>query len=140
MTMTFKYKKISRTEYIDDDYNPSVPVTLIHGSKIVDVIALLDSGADISVIPKGIADILGMNLSGERETVIGIGGMAEAASSIMSVVIAKGHEKYSIKMPVKIIFDEEDMFQPILGREEFFEAFHITFKENEKKVVLKKIA
>ena len=138
MSMTFKYKKISRHDDVGDTYNPSVPVTLIHGNSSVDVIALLDSGADISVIPKGVAEILGMSLSCEKEIVIGIGGTAEAASSSMVVVIAKGHEKYSIRSSVKIIFDNGDTFQPILGREDFFENFHITFKEDEKKIVLKK--
>ncbi|MBI4163071.1 MAG: hypothetical protein HY513_05290 [Candidatus Aenigmarchaeota archaeon] len=83
MSMTFKYKKVSRPDDVGDAYNPSIPVTLICGNNSVGVIALLDSGADFSVIPKGIAEILGMDFSGEKEIVIGVGGAVDAVSSRM---------------------------------------------------------
>jgi hypothetical protein len=38
------------------------------------VYALIDSGADLSVIPKALAEFLDLDLSGKEETSFGIGG------------------------------------------------------------------
>ena len=46
---------------------PSIPVTLIGRSPIrIEFMALIDSGADLSVIPEDVANLLDLNLNGER--------------------------------------------------------------------------
>ncbi|GAF80870.1 unnamed protein product, partial [marine sediment metagenome] len=49
-------------------------------------------------------------------------------------------ENYSFSVPVAVIDDKEmgDEFPIIIGREGFFDNFTITFKETDKRVILKK--
>jgi len=63
MTLTFKYKTIKRPDNTETR-TPSVPITLIGKSIRFNTSGLIDSGADISVISKDIAELLGMDLSG----------------------------------------------------------------------------
>lgn len=70
MAITFKYKKIERPEPVGTTYAPYVPITLIGRKESLNILALLDSGADVSVIPKGIADILGLDLEGKRSEAV----------------------------------------------------------------------
>ena len=99
---------------------------------------LLDSGADVSAIPKHMAELLNLNLNHAKEDAFGIGGKVPAIPTHMNVEINKNHEKYSFKIPVKVILGDYD-FPPLIGREEFFDKFDITFKQNEKKIILKSI-
>ena len=59
--MTFKYKPI---EYPDGSvhYTPSIPITIYpktNGLEPINIIALVDSGADISLIPRDLAELIG---------------------------------------------------------------------------------
>ncbi len=139
MSMTFKYKRIDRPAPLNAAHSPMIPVTL-KAERELNVLALLDSGADTAAFSKDIADIIGADLSGERETVDGIGGHVEAVESRITIVVQQGHEKYFIQAPVKVILgDHEENFPIILGREGFFHGFHITFKEDDRRIVLKKV-
>ncbi len=138
MTISFNYKKVDRPPPLEPDYSPMLPVTLQYKDKSVDVLALLDSGADTLVVPKGIAEILGIDLSGQKETVIGI-GKAEAIDTTIDLILQHKYNKYHIRAEAKVILTANDSFPVLLGRADFFEAFHITFKENEKKVSLKHV-
>lgn len=141
MAMSFKYKKVERPKPLLPLHTPSIPATLAGKGETLDVVALVDSGADITALPKGIAEILGLDLSGEREDVIGIGGKVPAVNSTCNIII-KGrgkHETYSFLLHVKVILEEkEDNFPVLLGRKDFFENFDITFKEKERRLILKK--
>ena len=63
MVMSFRYKSINRPDG-SKIKTPSIPVLLSHKEKF-ETIALLDSGADFSAIPKGVAEILGISLEGK---------------------------------------------------------------------------
>jgi len=140
MSITFKYKFTKRPEPLNPIYTPSIPVTLAGRKESVDAIALLDSGADLSVIPNGLANILGLELSKETEEVYGIGGSLNSKTAIVQATIKNAHEKYSFKIPVKVIIDElDDEFPILIGRDGFFENFEITFKESARKITLKKV-
>ena len=139
MSLVFKYKKIERPPPIPPIFSPVIPVTLKSEKEQVDVIALVDSGADTCAIPKGIAEILCLDLSGEVKPILGVGGEGKSVTSKMTVIIQHRHEKYMIPVEVKVILDSHDKFPVILGRKNFFEYFEITFKEAEKKIVLKKV-
>jgi len=56
--------------------------------------------------------------------------------SQVGIRIAKGHDNISFKLPVAVIMDEYE-FPVILGRNEFFDRFKITFKQREERVILK---
>jgi hypothetical protein len=97
---------------------------------------LLDSGADISAIPKHMAELLSLDLNGKQEDAFGIGGKARVVPTTMNIEINKSHENYSFKIPVKVILEEYD-FPPLIERAVFFDKFDITLKQKDKRVILK---
>ena len=119
--------------------SPSIPIILIGSKQRFEFIALLDSGADLSIIPKDVAELLGLNLSGKQEEARGIGGKVPAIQTNINMEIGKPHERYIFSIPFKVILNGEDEEIPIiLGRSGFFDKFIITFNQKEEKVVLKK--
>ncbi len=105
----------------------------------IDVMALLDSGADISVIPKGLAEFLDLDLSGVRETANGIGGEVSVIATNIIVYVEKGHESYNFKIPVQVVLEDKDDVPVILGRTGFFDKFIIYFNQQEEKIRLKRL-
>ena len=139
MSLTFRYKSIERPRPLPPAVMPMIPAVLKARRKL-DVLALLDSGADTTVFSKDIAEIIGAGLSGEREVVDGIGGQAEAVETKVTVIVERGHEKYFIRTKAKVILSENrEDFPVIIGRLDFFDNFNITFKEKDRKIVLKKV-
>ena len=137
MVLSFKYKDVPRSNGTKA-LSPSIPVTLYGNNLKLDVIALLDSGADISAIPRSMAEVLNLNLNGKKESTFGIGGEVSAIETYVNVEIGKPHDKYSFKIPVKVILEGKD-FPPLIGRAVFFDKFDITFKQSEKRVSLKPV-
>lgn len=115
---------------------PSIPITLI-GKEIFDTIGLLDSGADISAMPKEIAEILGLELDGKVDYAYGIGGRVRSTQTNINLVLHKGHERYTFNLPIKVILDDYD-FPLLLGRTGFFDRFIVIFDENQERVQLKR--
>ena len=136
MTLSFRYKLVKRPDGTDSR-TPSIPIILTGKDSKFDAIVLIDSGADISAISKDMAEILELNLSGERDFAFGIGGKVEAVESKMSLAIEKAHEHYELTIPVKVILGDYD-FPILLGRAGFFDEFIITFNQKEQKIFLKK--
>ena len=134
MSMSFKYKQDRRGEKIIR--TPSIPITLNGESEHVDTVVLIDSGADISVISMSMADLLGLKLENEEE-VTGIGGKIKASHSNVSLKIEKGHESYSLRLPIKVLPKEIEI-PVLLGRLVFFDSFDISFEQTKNKISLKK--
>jgi hypothetical protein len=136
--MHFRYKRVNRPDGTTVK-TPSLPVTLIGEKETVETVALLDSGADISAIPKEMAEILGFDLSGEIQLAHGIGGTARTIEKRINVRVGKGHENYTLNIPIKIVLDKYD-FPPLLGRAGFFKEFTITFMQGRERLSLKKFS
>ena len=113
---------------------PIINVKLIGPRKSLKVKALIDSGADCSLFQAEIAQFLGIPLErGRRITLTGIGGKVPA---------------FIHHIPIKIhrhSFDCQIAFSPalkasvnLLGRDNFFLPFLITFNERFQKVLLEK--
>lgn len=135
MTISFRYKSVKRPDGTLVK-TPSIPITLI-GKESFDTIALLDSGADISAIPKSIAELLGLDISGDMHFAYGIGGKVKSVESSVKILIQKAHERYSFNLPVKVVLDEYN-FPILLGRLGFFNKFVVIFDEESEKVMLKR--
>ena len=99
---------------------------------------MLDSGADQTTIPYSLAEILGLDLSGEERKINGIGGLIRAKSTSAQIRLQKGHERYTFKIPVCVLLDDKLAPPPLLGREGFFNKFRIVIDEAAGKVVLKR--
>ena len=135
MTLTFKYKDVPRLNNIRS-ISPSIPVTLSGKGGKYEFIVLLDSGADTSDIPKHMAELLNLDLNNAKEDAFGIGGKVPVIPTFMNIEINRNHEKYNFRIPVKVILDDYD-FPPLIGRAVFFDKFDITFKQFNKRVILK---
>ena len=120
---------------------PFIPLTLRDSSdKQLRVIALLDSGADETVIPKDLAEVLGLKEQGDETDTGGIGGKVKVKKTRLSLRIGVGQrECYNLSIPALILQDKNQDVPLLLGRHGFFEHFHITFKQDEEKIVLTKI-
>lgn len=140
MTLSFRYKKVKRKDN-QEIKSPSIPIILSGSGGKYEFFALLDSGADVSVIPQDTAELLGLDLSGEKEDANGIGGKVLAVHSKVNLEIKRGHESYNLLLPVKIILSKQnsELDIPILlGRAVFFDEFIITFNQKEGRILLKK--
>ncbi len=100
---------------------------------------MIDSGADISIIPKALAEVLNLDLSGETQISHGISGSLKVKNSRMKVTLKKSHdETWSQTIPVQVIISGEEP-PIILGRAGFFDKFVITIDESKQKIKLNKI-
>lgn len=135
MTLTFRYKDVPRSNNTHST-SPSIPVTLSGNGGKYEFMVLLDSGADISAIPKHMAELLNLNLNHPTEDAFGIGGKVPAIPTQMNIEINRKHERYSFQIPVKVILDGYD-FPPLIGRAGFFDKFDVTFNQFDKKIILK---
>ena len=115
-------------------FYPIIPV-VIEGRDRAVVYALVDSGATISLFHISIAEDVGIDLEdAEPVYLAGIGGYIRA--------YIKKRVKISIEglgsITIPIAFSEYIAADiAVLGRQGFFEAFEITFREWEKKLVIK---
>ena len=136
--MTFRYKTTKRPDNTEVKI-PSIPIKIFGEKEFsFDTFALLDSGADISVIPKKLGELLGLSLEGNKTIAFGIGGKVECVERKITINISKGHKNYTFRMPVKIILEEYN-FPVLLGRHGFFDEFIITLDQGKQKIILKKV-
>ena len=136
--MNFKYKALPRKEG-PPRKTPTIPVTFVGPSDSVDLVAILDSGADISVLPLEIGEQLGLSLTKDRSPCAGIGGDVETSEDHVRIRIMQGHENYTFEIPVKVVLDPGCNIPVLIGREGFFEEFEITFDESRERLSLKKV-
>ncbi|PIP54823.1 MAG: hypothetical protein COX07_03250 [Bacteroidetes bacterium CG23_combo_of_CG06-09_8_20_14_all_32_9] len=95
--------------------------------------ALVDSGASFSVFRSEVADYLGIPIEkGKPIYLTGIGG--RILGYLHKIPIKASNKNFTCK----IIFSKEyNVSLNILGRDNFFLPFLITFNEKEKKVILR---
>ena len=136
MTISIKYPLINRPDGVRKKL-PYIPIDLKgeNGSSWFHTFALLDSGADISVIPKDFAELLGVKISDKIVVANGLGGQVRVTNSSMEVNIKGDHRDYIFNIPVQIILDKTTA-PPLLGREGFFNYFRIEFDHNNERIKL----
>ncbi len=136
----FKKEKLSDGGFVS---RPRIPIVL-HGEKAtVTVAALIDSGCDITVIPYGLAQALGLKIRGEKSVLFGFRESAQVMHGKVGITFmgkVQREEVYLANIPVLIPEannnqpEEEDV---VLGIEGIFTAFDIHFKKSENKIILK---
>ena len=112
---------------------PLVPVTLRAREELT-LYALVDSGAVVSLFPEDVANAIGLDLSrGETLYLAGAGGYIKG-KHVPDVEVVIG--SFRLRIPVVFV-----PYMPIelavLGRKGFFEAFEITFREWERRLIIK---
>jgi len=117
-------------------YYPIVPVKLIHQDLELITDALIDSGANISVFQSSISDYFGIDLfKGERIFLQGIGGRIAAYKHYIGIEIGEFSFRSRIAFSTEMIPRVN-----ILGRDDFFHHFIVTFDELSRKLVLQSVA
>jgi hypothetical protein len=94
----------------------------------------IDSGADITLIPKSLGDLLGFDIS--TEAIHEVRGIGETAIPVILKNIELKLGEYVLNSRVAWALIEE--VPPLLGRLDVFDEFDVNFTQNEKKVIFRK--
>ena len=134
MTISIRYPQIKRKDGVEKRL-PYIKVELKgqNSGFYVETYALLDSGADISVIPKDFAELIGVRMKGEIMKANGLGGEVKVINSKMELKIRGDHRDYVLNIPVQVVLDESKI-PVILGRDGFFSYFRIEFDHANQRV------
>lgn len=116
----------------DNQYFPIIEVKLKGFKNEINVKALIDSGASFSVFRPEIAQELGIVLEkGKKIYLTGIGG--RILGYLHELAIALGNKTFRCK----IVFSPEfNVSFNLLGRDNFFLPFIVSFLERNKKVII----
>lgn len=124
--MKFPYLYRKKNKY------PIVPIILKFEDRELKTEALIDSGASISVFNKSISDYFGISLkSGDEIYLQGIGKKILAYKHKVNLKINDKEFLCNIAFTSKL-----NVSINILGRDNFFEQFIISFNEKQKEVIL----
>lgn len=136
MRLCFRYKEV-RLEDGSVIRRPIIPITLSHDGKVVTVEAIIDSGSDYSLIPKEIAEDLGLVLGKSLTEICGIGdGKCKTVQSNVNVMVTDGRKTVRLlNMPIGVLAEGE-IEEILIGRIPFFAEFDVTFAENSNRIEL----
>jgi hypothetical protein len=98
------------------------------------IIMYIDSGADISLVPRNFGSLLGLDL---RKNLGQIRGIGEAIVPLSLQIVKLRIEKHEIKVKIAVALINEVPY--VLGRYDFFKLFKISFQEYDNKVVMEKV-
>lgn len=111
---------------------PIIPLSVESAGKKREFLALIDSGATISVFQAEVANSLGIDITHGKEIYLGgVGGRIKGY--IHELIIEIANRKFSCP----IVFSHEYLVSfNLLGREEFFKKFRIIFEEKKNLLAL----
>ena len=133
--MKFKY-----SEYIDEEgikiFRPTVPIIFKNKSKFIQTEAVIDSGADFTILPIEIAGILDIKLDGRtKRTFHGAGSNSftvyPSPISVEHLIRQGGFRTLAWK--TKVFFAEAEP-AILLGHKGFLENFRVTLDGKRKEV------
>ena len=123
---SFPYKKEPSTifGYV---YRPVVEIYLrTRDGDWFKVSTYADSGADITIFPRSVCELLGLSLQdGQESTVTGVGG-EEIKIFIHRIMVRIGDEELKIRAG----FAEREDIPYLLGRTDILTCFNILFEEH----------
>ncbi len=133
--MKFKYRQIDIKNPFSKNksiFRPIIPLSIGHKSVYIRFEALIDSGADFSIFPLGIAKRLNIKPEGkERVYFSGVGdSLNEGFIAQVSITLDKD------EIQTKIIFSNSLEVDGILGQHGFFDKFIVKFDLTEKEIDL----
>ena len=129
----FSFKRVKSPKF-GEILKPIIPVTIIGPRRKVNTFMILDSGADISMIPYSVGETIGLEL--DMTTRSEVQGIGEG-----SVPYVLGQVKLRIEnleIPVRISWALIEEVPFILGRLDVFQELAVEFREFENKILFKK--
>ncbi len=112
---------------------PVIPVRLTHNSKEVEVYALVDSGADLSIFHGSVGRELGINITkGRKQQFSGISegvGIDVYVHRVKLQVIGDTRQ-----VEIEAGFTESKNVGAILGQTGFFDNYYVKFERNKERI------
>ncbi len=129
MSLTFPYKAVPSALF-GVVYRPvaDVLVRCKGGEEWVSITMIVDTGADYTLLPKRYAALLDIDLDADctKHATHGVGG-SETVYLCRDVAVKLGRwERY-----IPLAFLDRDDVPPLLGRQDFFQTFKVTFHRHE---------
>ena len=125
--ITFDYKPLPTSK---SKLFPLAKIDLLYKNKKQSFWPIIDSGANVSIFPKAVGDIMGIDFEGEPEPVEGVLGTFLGHSHYINIILGDYKEPISIRA----LFLMGEPY-PLLGREGVFEKFDVLFQERLRKVI-----
>jgi len=117
-------------------YKPLITVVLRNGDKKQKIFALVDSGADACLFPKGVGEQLGIDIrGGQRMDFTGLGGN-RSPFYFHEIEILLG--QYHVKTKIGFSNSYHIGMSGILGQLGFFDKFAVSFDHKNKFVEIRK--
>jgi hypothetical protein len=129
----FAYRK-EKSGLLGDILRPVAQLAIkSDNSQWFPVIMYVDSGADISLVPRNFGALLNLDLNKNVGQIRGIGD-AIVPLSLQDVSFNVDNCEVKVKIAVALI----DQVPYVLGRYDFFKLFKISFQEYDCKIVMEK--
>lgn len=120
------------SEKLGEIFKPNIPVSIIRPKKSVNIFMLLDSGADVSLIPYSLGETLGLELDMSKHSEVH--GIGEGSVPYILSSVRLNIEDVELPMRIGWALIEEVPF--ILGRLDLFRNFSVEFREFDNKIIL----
>ncbi len=145
MSLLYRFKK---EKLLDGRYavRPRILVVLSGKYTSIEVPALIDSGCDTTVVPEGIAKAVGLDMGGNKNKIYGYRESSEVVESSVDITFLGKADRQSVKIPhvpVLIALSKkgfEDEADITLGINGVFDAFDITFKKSQNRIIFDKVS
>ncbi|MBS3119107.1 retropepsin-like domain-containing protein [Candidatus Woesearchaeota archaeon] len=110
-------------------FRPVVDIVYISNGKEVEGTAYIDSGADISLIPRALGEDLGLKIE-KGDSISEMSGIGKPGVPIVikTIKLRLGDKTFNTRIAWALV-EEVPL---LLGRIDIFNIFDITFKRNEK--------
>lgn len=117
-------------------YKPQIKLAVQYGQEKHVLFALVDSGADVCLFPRGIADLLDIQIrKGERIDIAGIGG-TRTPFYFHEIELFLG--QFHIKTKAGFSLNDNIGVGAILGQKGFFEHFVVSYDYKNKFLEIRK--
>lgn len=113
---------------------PIIPVTLRYGKREITHLVLIDSGADVNIINRELADVLNIDLDTLSD--ISYGGIVGSPVVGKEAMISMGFEDVLFDCPIIFGDLKQDKYS-IVGQRGFFDFFKICFDYCSNAIILK---
>jgi hypothetical protein len=126
MEIEFAFRK-EHSDLFGSISRPVARVVVVHRRRRIPQLFYVDSGADITLIPKSVGDLLGLKLTSPRE-IREIKGIGERG---VPIVIRRLQFQVGSKVfPVRVAWCLLEEVPLLLGRLDCFRFFSLTFRHN----------
>ena len=128
MSVAFRFKKYSSSIF-GSVSRPIAEVLFQHqkDKSWQPITMIVDTGADYTLLPRFLAESLGVDLSKDCQVIStqGVGGRSEVY--LLKKKIKVRLEEFRREIPLGFL--SNDQIPPLLGRQEFFETFRVIFNK-----------